>query len=61
MILQKSEGVPLADLTAAILKALDPDRLEEKARTAYSLAKGEAPSASRLIGVQNQALSQFSG
>ena len=56
LILQKSAGVPLADMTGSILSALDPDTLEERARKAHKLSPGETPTASQLESAQRQAL-----
>jgi type I restriction enzyme R subunit len=56
LILQKSDGVPLADLTGAILRALDPDRVEERARSVHALAPEVAPTPAQFDSAQRELL-----
>jgi len=58
LILQKSGGMALADITGAIIQALDPDRLAERARAMHQLAAGESPTEKQLRSAENQALAE---
>jgi type I restriction enzyme R subunit len=42
-IAEVSDGVPLGDITHAIIEALDPDRHREEARSRFAVPDGEEP------------------
>lgn len=49
-----SQGVPLGEIVAALLEALDPDREDAKAREMFSLPAGEDPTPAQIDAAQQE-------
>jgi type I restriction enzyme R subunit len=56
LIAVKSDGIGLGEITGAIVRALDPDVLAERARLAFTLAPDATPSAEQVAKARTEAL-----